>query len=112
MLLILAMVLGAVCLSASAAELSAEDALGYLDSYTDNMAADADFDSAVVRESVGSYATILSLLPPIIAIALALITKELYSSLFVGILIFLVLLVSLAMMFAVLTFLRLKQKNA
>ncbi|MCQ2420988.1 MAG: Na+/H+ antiporter NhaC family protein, partial [Clostridia bacterium] len=32
------------------------------------------------------YATIFSLLPPIIAIALALITKEVYSSLFVGIL--------------------------
>ena len=32
------------------------------------------------------YATILSLLPPIIAIALALITKEVYSSLFIGIL--------------------------
>lgn len=32
------------------------------------------------------YATIFSLLPPVIAIALALITKEVYSSLFVGIL--------------------------
>ena len=31
------------------------------------------------------YATIFSLLPPIIAIALALITKEVYSSLFIGI---------------------------
>lgn len=33
-----------------------------------------------------AYATILSLLPPVIAIGLALITKEVYSSLFVGIL--------------------------
>lgn len=33
------------------------------------------------------YATIWSLLPPIVAIALALITKEVYSSLFIGILI-------------------------
>ncbi len=33
----------------------------------------------------GAYATILSLLPPIIAIVLALITKEVYSSLFAGI---------------------------
>ena len=33
----------------------------------------------------GAYATILALLPPIIAIALALITKEVYSSLFAGI---------------------------
>lgn len=32
------------------------------------------------------YATVFSLLPPVIAIALALITKEVYSSLFVGIL--------------------------
>ncbi len=32
------------------------------------------------------YATVLSLLPPIIAIGLALITKEVYSSLFIGIL--------------------------
>lgn len=35
----------------------------------------------------GAYATILSLLPPIIAIALALITKEVYSSLFAGIIV-------------------------
>ena len=35
--------------------------------------------------SPGAYATILSLLPPVIAIALALITKEVYSSLFVGV---------------------------
>lgn len=33
------------------------------------------------------YATIWALLPPIIAIALALITKEVYSSLFIGILV-------------------------
>ena len=32
------------------------------------------------------YASILALLPPVIAIALALVTKEVYSSLFVGIL--------------------------
>ena len=32
-----------------------------------------------------AYATVLSLLPPVIAIALALITKEVYSSLFVGV---------------------------
>ena len=31
------------------------------------------------------YATIWSLLPPVVAIALALITKEVYSSLFLGI---------------------------
>lgn len=33
----------------------------------------------------GAYATVFSLLPPAIAIALALITKEVYSSLFIGI---------------------------
>ena len=35
----------------------------------------------------GVYATIWSLLPPVIAIVLALITKEVYSSLFIGILV-------------------------
>ena len=38
-------------------------------------------------EGGGFYGTIWSLLPPVIAIALALITKEVYSSLFVGIVI-------------------------
>ena len=33
------------------------------------------------------YATFWALVPPIVAIALALITKEVYSSLFVGILV-------------------------
>ena len=33
----------------------------------------------------GVYATIWALVPPVIAIALALITKEVYSSLFIGI---------------------------
>lgn len=92
LLLTLAIVLGAMTLTASAAELTEEDAFAYLDSYSDNMSADPDFDAnvdaaiEVARGSVGSYATFLSLLPPIIAIALALLTKEVYSSLFVGIL--------------------------
>ena len=66
-------------------------AKAYVDSYADNLEADADFEIhindaiAKVRESIGSYATVLSLLPPIIAIALALITKEVYSSLIIGI---------------------------
>ena len=34
-----------------------------------------------------AYATALSLLPPVIAIVLALITKEVYSSLFIGVLV-------------------------
>ncbi len=37
-------------------------------------------------EGGGYYATAWALLPPVVAIALALITKEVYSSLFVGIL--------------------------
>ncbi len=69
-----------------------ESASAYVDSYADNLANDQGFDEHIktaldtVRESVGSYATIWSLLPPIIAIILALITKEVYSSLFIGIL--------------------------
>lgn len=68
-----------------------DSALEYVGNYADNLEADVNFkahvDSAIakVRESVKSYATILSLLPPIIAIVLALITKEVYSSLVLGI---------------------------
>ncbi len=74
-------------------ELSGDDsAAAYLDSYEDNMQSDPDFKTHAkeaiqkVRESVPAYATFWSLLPAVIAIALALITKEVYSSLFVGIL--------------------------
>ena len=90
LLLVMAVVLGAMTLSAGAVEL--EDAAAYLDDYASNVGSDPDFDAninaaiAVTRDSVGAYATILSLLPPIIAIVLALLTKEVYSSLFVGIL--------------------------
>ena len=69
-----------------------ESAQAYLDSYADNMQSDPDFEAhsqeAIdsVREEVPSYATVWSLLPAVIAILLALITKEVYSSLFVGIL--------------------------
>ena len=93
LLLILAVtLLASFALSVSAeGYASSEDALGYLDSYADNVGSD-DFEENIgaalttVRQDVGSYATFLSLLPPIIAIALALITKEVYSSLFIGIL--------------------------
>ena len=56
------------------------------------MGVDENFDEnidaalAAARESVSSYGTLMALLPPVIAIALALLTKEVYSSLFVGIL--------------------------
>ena len=91
-LLTLAVLMGTLAMTVGAAEMTSEDAFAYLDSYADNVAADPDFDAtldsaiATARDSVSSYATFWSLLPPIIAIALALLTKEVYSSLFVGIL--------------------------
>ena len=69
----------------------ADSALEYVDSYADNPEADADFESHIetaiskIREDVSAYATFWSLLPAIIAIVLALITKEVYSSLVIGI---------------------------
>ena len=65
----------------------------YVNSYADNLEADPDFKThisaaiAKVRESVKTYATFWALLPPIVAIALALITKEVYSSLVIGIIV-------------------------
>jgi len=74
-------------------EKSPEDsAHEYVDNYADNMQNDPNFEenskAAVnkIRESTPSYATFWSLLPAIIAIGLALLTKEVYSSLFLGIL--------------------------
>ncbi len=94
LLLIMAVaLLAGFAMTASAADFAdASEALGYLESYEEYVGADADFqtniDSALtmVRQDIGSYATFIALLPPIIAIALALITKEVYSSLFIGIL--------------------------
>ncbi len=69
-----------------------DSAMEYVGAYADNINADASFhdhlDTALakVRESIPAYASIWALLPPIIAIVLALITKEVYSSLFIGIL--------------------------
>ncbi len=79
---------------AAAADIDLTDsdvAAEYLDSYSDNVGSDVNFDENLnkaletKRNDVKPYATWLSLLPPIIAIALALITKEVYSSLFIGI---------------------------
>ena len=85
--------LGCFATAASATDFSDPDqALGYLDEYSSNVGTDSDFEAnikaaiATIRESISTYATIWSLLPPVIAIALALITKEVYSSLFIGIL--------------------------
>lgn len=95
-LILVAMILallGCFATAASAADYSDPDqALGYVDDYASNVGTDPDFESNIkaaietLRASISSYATIWSLLPPVIAIALALITKEVYSSLFIGIL--------------------------
>ena len=69
-----------------------EVAAEYVDNYADNLTDDENFEEnidtalATVRKDIPAYATILSILPPLIAIVLALITKEVYSSLFIGIL--------------------------
>lgn len=74
-----------------AAEYSAA-ADSYVENYSENVSESEEFtqnlDRALEakRDSVPAYATWLSLLPPLIAIVLALITKEVYSSLFIGIL--------------------------
>ncbi len=92
LLLTLAVLVGSMVFSVSAASFeSTDDALGYLDSYADNVGTDEGFEEKInaaielVQEEIGGYATFAALLPPIIAIALALITKEVYSSLFIGI---------------------------
>ncbi|MEE0840326.1 MAG: Na+/H+ antiporter NhaC family protein [Acutalibacteraceae bacterium] len=68
-----------------------DTAIGYLDEYTTNKSSDPDFEKNVeialdtVKSEIPFYASFWALLPPIIAIGLALITKEVYSSLFIGI---------------------------
>ncbi len=68
-----------------------ESAHAYVDAYADNLAGDPSFETHIntaiekVRESIGKYATVWALVPPVIAIVLALITKEVYSSLIIGI---------------------------
>ena len=83
LLLIMAVaLLAGFAMTASATEFAdAGEALGYLESYEEYVGSDADFQTNIsnaltmVRQDIGSYATFVSLLPPIIAIALALITK-------------------------------------
>ena len=68
------------------------DAWEYIDAYDENVDSDANFAAnlkdalSVARSEIKVYGTWFALLPPIIAIALALLTKEVYSSLFIGIL--------------------------
>lgn len=68
-------------------------AQAYIDNYDTAVSTDPDVSThskeaiAQIREDVTPfYASIWAILPPVIAIALALITKEVYSSLFIGVL--------------------------
>ena len=60
LLLTLAVLVGAMTVTASAAEFSEEDAFAYLDSYADNVGVDENFDENITaalntaRESVSS----------------------------------------------------------
>ncbi len=68
-----------------------EAANEYVDNYADNLSDDENFKDNIktalktVRKDIPKYATWWALIPPVIAILLALITKEVYSSLFIGI---------------------------
>ena len=76
-----------------AADLSdAEAAQEYIDGYADNVQEDPNFKEniekalATIRADKPAYGTFWAVFPPILAIVLALVTKEVYSSLFLGIL--------------------------
>ena len=93
LLLLVVTLMGCFTFAAAAAEFeSTDDALEYLDGYSDNVGTDENFEENInaaiktMQQEISVYATILALLPPVIAIVLALITKEVYSSLFIGIL--------------------------
>ena len=77
---------------AAPADLTDHDAAkDYIDNYADNVQADADFKANIakaletVRKDIPAYGTFWAIFPPLLAILLALITKEVYSSLFIGI---------------------------
>ncbi|MBR3084961.1 MAG: Na+/H+ antiporter NhaC family protein [Kiritimatiellae bacterium] len=63
----------------------------YIDNYADNVQEDAEFKEnirkalATVRQENRYFGTFWAIFPPLLAIILALITKEVYSSLFIGI---------------------------
>ena len=91
--LVLASVVGAADVEAEAPDYTDYDtAIGYLDEYTTNSGSDENFEEnsktalETVRAEMPMFSTFWALIPPIIAIVLALITKEVYSSLFIGIL--------------------------
>ena len=66
-------------------------AKSYIDAYADNVQKDKEFKAneakalATIREENRFFGTWWAIFPPLLAIFLALITKEVYSSLFVGI---------------------------
>ena len=79
--------------SASAPDLTQlEAAKAYVGAYADKVQSDPEFKAheaqalATIRTENRFFGTGWALLPPLLAILLALITKEVYSSLFVGIL--------------------------
>ena len=94
----------AVAPEEEAAEVVAEAAAGtpdfsdagaaqeYVDGYADNVQNDPAFKEnvekalATIRVERPAYGTFWAVFPPLLAIALALVTKEVYSSLFIGIL--------------------------
>jgi len=75
-----------------APDLSDHDAAKeYIDNYADNVQGDAEFKEnikkalATVRQDNPAFGTFWAIFPPLLAIVLALVTKEVYSSLFIGI---------------------------
>ena len=79
--------------AAEAPDLSdAAAAKEYIDSYADNVQNDKNFKEnekkalETIRKDNPAFGTFWAIFPPLLAIVLALITKEVYSSLFIGIL--------------------------
>ena len=78
-------------LAACEAKDDVKGAKDYVDKYAENVQKDKEFKAheaqalKTVRVSQPFFGTWLAILPPLIAIFLALITKEVYSSLFIGI---------------------------
>ena len=71
--------------------MTVEGAKAYVDAYADNVQQDKEFKTheaaalATIHTENKFFGTWWAILPPLIAIFLALITKEVYSSLFIGI---------------------------
>ena len=69
----------------------ADAAKEYIDNYADNVQSDKEFKAnekkalETIRKDNPYYGTFWAIFPPLLAIILALITKEVYSSLFIGI---------------------------